>query len=427
MADNVPGRSARSTTARLFRFTLLRRIFFYFWEDVLLACLLFCGALFQWELLETGSFSLTGRLRTLMVAEGSSHFTERLIYLVRSAQGEVLMREYAGPVLAPVARSIFTLLSILLVFQIFRIVTTWSAEHKKIRRILRPLNELARQADALNRMSFGEDKYRMMEDAIERVRTDETARLDFGDEDLRGVEAAMNNLLTRMREANMQQARFVNDASHELRTPIAVIGGYADMLERWGKEDRKVLDESVTAIKQESAHMNRLVEQLLFLARGDAGKTPFAPEDVELNGFLKEIHEESLMIDEAHSYRFVPFPEPLTAQADRGLLKQAVRILIDNAAKYTAAGDEIVLSVLRTQEENGETHPCLQVQDSGLGMQEAELPHIFERFYRSEEVRQTKGTGLGLSIAKWIVDRHGAHFEVLTRTGLGTRIRIVLP
>jgi signal transduction histidine kinase len=113
----------------------------------------------------------------------------------------------------------------------------------------------------------------------------------------------------------------------------------------------------------------------------------------------------------------------MTTEADAGLLKQAMRILVDNAAKYTKEGDEILLSsgVL----EDGSHY--LEVQDTGIGMAEADVQHMFERFYRSDEVRSYQGTGLGLSIAKWIVDKHGGHFEILSRTSLGTRIRIVLP
>ena len=136
------------------------------------------------------------------------------------------------------------------------------------------------------------------------------------------------------------------------------------------------------------------------------------------------------MIDEAHPYRFQDAQEPLTIRADRGLLKQAVRVLLDNAAKYTEAGDEIILSVGRTlseeQESSEQGHIYLQVQDSGRGMNEADVSHIFDRFYRAEDARSYQGTGLGLSIAKWIIDKHGAHFEVLSREGLGTRMRVVL-
>ena len=137
---------------------------------------------------------------------------------------------------------------------------------------------------------------------------------------------------------------------------------------------------------------------------------------------MREIYEESLMIDEKHRYRLADGGESAEVKIDSGLMKQAVRILIDNSAKYTPEGEEIQLSYGRT--EKGE--PYLQVQDLGQGISESELPHIFERFFRADEARGSAGTGLGLSIAKWIVDKHKGHFEVLSRTELGTRIRIVL-
>ena len=296
---------------------------------------------------------------------------------------------------------------------------SFPAERRRTAQILAPINELAAKADELSRLEFSEDKYQLLEDAITQL--DVGGNLSLRDSELVGIEAAINNLLTRIRESNRQQARFVNDASHELRTPIAVIGGYADMLERWGKDDEKVLNESIAAIRTETARMKHLVEQLLFLARGDSGKMQLQLEEIDAGALLKEAYEESVMIDEDHVYRLRESDEALPVQADQGLLKQAVRILLDNAAKYTAKGDEIILSSGRQ-----EGHVYLQVQDTGIGMAEADVEHMFERFYRADEARSFEGTGLGLSIAKWIVDKHGGHFEIVSREELGTRIRIVL-
>jgi len=310
---------------------------------------------------------------------------------------------------------------ILLFFRIINIVLSWHGESKKIRKILSPINELALKADELSRLSFNEDKYQVLEEAITHIDPEEMKTLSLGDSDLAGVEAAMNNLLTRLKESYRQQARFVNDASHELRTPIAIIEGYANMLDRWGTEDEKVLHESISAIKNESSHMKHLVEQLLFLARGDSGRTTLQLEQTSLTDMMQEIYEESLMIDEEHQYKYIRPDHDIVIMADAGLLKQAVRILVDNAAKYTNAHEEIILS---TGESEG--HPYLQVQDNGIGMAEADIAHMFDRFYRSDEVRKYKGTGLGLSISKWIIDKHRGHFEITSRQELGTRIRIVL-
>ena len=330
----------------------------------------------------------------------------------------------AAPAEIPVGK-IFVIFCIvfgaILLFRLFwMLLVSVPRYSREVRKTLEPLNELALRADELSRMEFSEDKYHLLEDAIANLDADESSKLTLGDSDLMGIEAAINNLLVRIRESNRQQARFVNDASHELRTPIAVIGGYADMLERWGKNDEKILDESINAIQTETARMSHLVEQLLFLARGDSGKTRLTLEEVKLADLMREAYEESVMIDEKHVYRFRQEDDPVLS-CDAGLLKQAVRILIDNAAKYTREGDEIILSV-----GTADGHPYLQVQDCGIGMAESDARHMFERFYRADKARSFEGTGLGLSIAKWIVDKHNGHFEVLSRQDLGTRIRIVL-
>jgi len=299
----------------------------------------------------------------------------------------------------------------------------YPSENKVVSRVLKPLDDLAIKADELAKYDFSEDKYHIIEEKITSIEPDDQQTISLGDESLMGIENAMNNLLQRIRESNKQQARFVNDASHELRTPIAVIQGYANMLARWGREDEKVLDESITAIQNESENMKHLVEQLLFLARGDAGRTAINMTQIDICEVMQEVYEESLMIDEKHIYRFSKPDSPLYVMADEGLIKQAVRILVDNSAKYTKEKDEILLKV--GVSENNTVF--LQVQDSGIGMKEADVSHMFERFYRADEARSFNGTGLGLSIAKWIVDKHNGHFEIISREELGTRIGIYLP
>lgn len=127
-----------------------------------------------------------------------------------------------------------------------------------IRRKLKPLDDVARRAEELSRIAFDESKYANLESAIENLNPEAQEAVVFtGNKDLEGVEIAINNLLSRMRDSYRQQSRFVSDASHELRTPIAVIQGYANMLDRWGKSDEQVLDESIEAIRHESEHIDR--------------------------------------------------------------------------------------------------------------------------------------------------------------------------
>ncbi|MBE6088345.1 MAG: HAMP domain-containing histidine kinase [Clostridium beijerinckii] len=295
----------------------------------------------------------------------------------------------------------------------------------KIRRTLKPLDEIAETASRLSNMTFDEEKFQNLEEAISKISpviSDE--RIYTGDSELHGLEEAINNLLERMRDSYKQQARFVSDASHELRTPISVIQGYANMLDRWGKNDESVLNESIEAIKSESENMKNLVEQLLFLARGINGKTQINPKEFLLNDMMNEVLEESKMIDEKHIYKYYS-SEEIIVQGDIGLLKQAARILIENAAKYTEENEVIMLKT--GINEKGE--PYFSIQDNGIGMDEKDIPHIFERFFRADtaRVRKNGGTGLGLSIAKWIVDGHKGYFSVLSRKGIGTRITIFLP
>lgn len=405
-------RKTTSIAKKLNRQHMAKKWGLFFSSDLFL----FFALTFGWMLfveIERLDFFEWNRERWLSMPDGITSLTYNF-----SDRGERLISINAYGVL------IFSLImvSIAFFFQMMNLLLSHYGDYRKIRKTLKPLDDLALKADEISRLTFDEQKFHRIEDAITHMSPEDEKALSLGDEDLMGIEQAMNNLIQRMHDTYNQQARFVNDASHELRTPIAVIEGYANMLDRWGKEDEAVLDESIAAIKNESAHMKYLVEQLLFLARGDSGKNVMKFADMSLNDTMREIYEESLMIDEAHPYRFAEPEENIHINGDASMLKQAVRILVDNAAKYTEKGDEIKLSVGR----NEEGRPYLQVQDSGIGMAEADVQHMFERFYRSDEVRKTQGTGLGLSISKWIVDRHKGHFEILSRTELGTRIRIVL-
>lgn len=295
----------------------------------------------------------------------------------------------------------------------------------RVRKILKPLNEIAETAERLSNMVFDEEKFHSIEDAISKispVASDE--RIHIGDSEFKGLEDAINKLLDRVRDSYRQQARFVSDASHELRTPISVIQGYANMLDRWGKSDESVLDESITAIKCESENMKNLVEQLLFLARGINGKTQLTIKEFSLSNMIKEVVEESKMIDDKHVYSYINLEE-VNVYGDMGFLKQTARILVENAAKYTETGENIELKVGR----NSKGEPYFSVQDNGIGMDTEDIPHIFERFFRADtaRVRKNGGTGLGLSIAKWIIDNHNGYFSVLSRKGIGTRITVYLP
>ncbi len=322
---------------------------------------------------------------------------------------------------------------------------------RRIRRRLKPLNDLALMAEAMGSATADNplganaataDKMEALKHAIDEADVN-APNVSTGDADLRSIEVALNGLLRQMQEAKLQQMRFVNDASHELRTPIAVIQGYVNMLDRWGKSDPEVLDESIAALKQESTHMQELVEQLLFLARGDAGRTNMHKERFDLGPLVREVYEESAMIDPSHAYRLCVQGEQVETRAmgeasdahprdvasmpscpmvgDEALVKQAMRILVQNAVKYSPAGSQITVGL----QAQGTKLAC-SVADEGQGLAPEEIPHAFERFWRADEARQSSagGTGLGLSIAKWIMDAHAGRIDVVSVKDLGTRFTL---
>ena len=208
-----------------------------------------------------------------------------------------------------------------------------------------------------------------------------------------------------------------------------MIQGYVNMLDRWGKTDEKVLDESIEALKLESDHMQELVEQLLFLARGDSGRNTLQRTQINLANVVREVWEESLMIDESHIYRCSITDEQAADPryqiiGDLAMVKQSMRIIVQNAEKYSPDGTPITLSVV---EQGGLVG--YSVQDEGIGMSQKDAAHAFERFYRSDEARNetNEGSGLGLSIAKWIVDAHNGTIDVISREGVGTRFTVLFP
>lgn len=313
----------------------------------------------------------------------------------------------------------------LLIIQFFMFIVSHFTGRGLIKRYLRPIDEIALSAERLSSMQNNapdREEVASLAHAINAI-DDSDKRVAVHDSELGGLEAAVNNMLKRLEESKRKQIRFVDDASHELRTPIAVIQGYVNMLDRWGKDDPKVMEESITAIKNESEHMKTLIDQLLFLARGDMERHVIHKMPLDTNELMEEVAEESRMIDTAHEYTFETDGQPHTIFADPAMIKQALRILTDNAAKYTPAGGSVKF---RTFESGN--HVYMEVSDTGIGIPNDELPRIFDRFYRGGKLRgdSNGGSGLGLSIAKWIVEEHSGTITAMSGEGIGTRMTVAL-
>ena len=315
----------------------------------------------------------------------------------------------------------------LLVFELLTLLSRTLNDRRMVRRTLDPIAELARAAQSLNEVNEQLDHEKMMAlagrlDGIDAGRLDTRIQIDDLQEELKNVAVAINGMLDRINESYAAQARFVSDASHELRTPIAVIQGYANLLDRWGKDDEKTLTESVSAIKDEAGNMKDLVEQLLFLARGDSNRIRLDEQRVEVSSLIEEIVSEMRMIDNGHEFKISD--SDVAIMADRALIKQALRILVDNAIKYTDPDGEITISAV-----NDGGSARLSVSDNGIGINPEILPYVFNRFVRADESRNrtTGGAGLGLSIAQWIATRHNGRIEIVSREGIGTKITLILP
>lgn len=253
----------------------------------------------------------------------------------------------------------------------------------------------------------------------------------------------VNSMLSRMEvfykeldESYRAQRRFVSDASHELRTPLTTIRGNVDLLDKmwrhgqtdvnshWDEETKREMSmEALQDIAGEAQRMSRLVNDLLALARADAGVTmekemqplkPLVEEVIRRAQFLPRtatwVHGDLSELDEA------------LVNGNKEYLQQMLFIFIENAFKYTREGS-VTISAVRHENQIG-----IRIQDTGIGMDKNEVPHIFDRFYRADESRGIiAGTGLGLSIAKWIIDEHQGSVEVVTSINQGSTFIIWLP
>lgn len=241
--------------------------------------------------------------------------------------------------------------------------------------------------------------------------------------ELKDLAGVINTMLDRIERSYNSQKQFVSDASHELRTPIAVIQGYINMLQRWGKDDQEILEEGISAISQETASMKELVESLLFLARHDKKTLMMEMETFDPCDLISELHKEASMVTPEDRFVCAPM-EHCVIEADRNMIKQVMRILCDNAVKYTPKGGTITMGV------ESYTGGCtLILSDNGPGISREELPKIFDRFYRSDSARKSEGGGhgLGLSIARIIIIAHGGKIRVRSKVGEGTTFCVVLP
>ncbi len=256
-------------------------------------------------------------------------------------------------------------------------------------------------------------------------------RLPIGNkrDELGSLAQNFNALLARLDDAFAQQRRFMADASHELRTPIAIVRGESEIA--LSKKNRSVADyqESLEIVHDESRRMSRIVEDLMTLARIDAGQAPLDKKQLRLDELIAEcIRSVRVLADEKHITVNNRTELAMPFAGDDGLLRRMLLNLLDNAVKYNNPGGRIEVSA-----ESKNSHFIITLSDTGRGISAENQVRIFERFFREDNARTRSetvggsGAGLGLAIARWIVEAHHGSLSLQSSTSAGTTFVVSFP
>ncbi|MFO8037517.1 MAG: ATP-binding protein [Anaerolineales bacterium] len=234
---------------------------------------------------------------------------------------------------------------------------------------------------------------------------------------------SFNQTLERMEDLFKAQRRFISDVSHELRTPLTVMKGNVDLLLRMDCIEEE--EEEIRAIDREVKRMTRMVQDLLLLAQAETGRMPMDFQEVSLDTLLLEVFQQAEVLADGKVDIILEEIDQVMIWGNEDRLKQVLINLTSNAIKYTPEGGEVRY---RLGKESGKA--ALTVEDTGSGIPDEDLPHIFKRFYRTEKARTRSddaGVGLGLSIVYWIVENHEGEIEVNSQVGQGTTVTVYFP
>jgi signal transduction histidine kinase len=232
--------------------------------------------------------------------------------------------------------------------------------------------------------------------------------------------------ITEAWQLERERSAFLSHAAHELRTPMASILGFSDLLsQREFPPAQKA--EMAAIIHRQASSLMALINNLLDLARLDArGQDDLRPERVPLLALLQEVAADSAERSSGRTVEVSCSPPALEAEVDSRRLKRALQLLLLNADQHSPAGTPISLRAFEAPGPLGSS-TCLEVQDSGHGMSEAEQGRAFERFFRGSQVGEWRGNGLGLSLVQEIMRLHGGQAQLWSSPGQGTRVRLSLP
>jgi heavy metal sensor kinase len=241
-------------------------------------------------------------------------------------------------------------------------------------------------------------------------------------EEIRELASAFNQMIARL-ESSFQQIRdFSDNVSHELRIPLSILKGQTELsLRRLRSEEeyRKVLESNLEEIQR----MEKIVERLLFLSRADRGEIQLNYTAINLNALINQVCSQFQVLAREKNIQLRSDGNgSIPLMGDEILIRELLLNLVQNAMTYTPAGGEVLLSL-----EKDEGQIKISVSDTGCGISENEIPHIFDRFYQVDKSRSSQGSGLGLSICKWIAQAHQGKITVDSTVGRGSRFTVHLP
>lgn len=266
-------------------------------------------------------------------------------------------------------------------------------------------------------------------DTIESVKDDPKSKsrvpTEGANDEITELGRMANQMIDQTQDYIDSQVQFVSDVSHELRTPITIIHGHLEMLSRWGKDDPKILDESLKESLAETMRLNNLIQEMIELTRAGEAAANFADETTNVRNVVHEVYDSYQSTYPKYSFTLDDdLSHDITVNILREHLVEILNILLDNAVKYSADRHEVHLSLSRNIAEVE-----IGVQDFGIGIPAEDIPHIFNRFYRVDKARNRKkgGNGLGLAIAKQLVEGYGGTIRVESSVGSGSLFRVTLP
>ncbi|MHA4989957.1 sensor histidine kinase [Cetobacterium somerae] len=226
------------------------------------------------------------------------------------------------------------------------------------------------------------------------------------------------DMLLRLDTQNKKQIEFVHNSSHELKTPLFIIGGYIDMIKRWGKKDPEIFNEALISIEDETKSMNLLIEKLLFIAKESEIKSE--KNEVELSEIILGCISSLKHQYPKSNINFTP--EYTIIKSDEGLIKLLIKNILENSIKY-GKNNPIDISITNNDEQK---QAILTIKDHGIGMTSEELHHIYDRFFRANKSRskEIQGHGLGMSIVKRIINLLNLDIKISSTPNIGTTVQI---